>query len=121
MRFIGNILWLILGGLVLGLAWLAVGLLWCLTLIGIPVGLQCFKLSSLAFWPFGRQAVFEGGPVSFLLNVAWFFLGGLELALIAAAVGLVYCLTVVGIPFGLQCFKFASLSMAPFGRQIVGC
>ncbi len=117
-HFIGNILWLILGGLVLGTAWLAVGGLWCITIVGIPVGIQCFKLASLALWPFGRQAIFAGGAVSFLLNVVWFLFGGLELALIALGIGLLYCITVVGIPFGLQCFKLASLAMAPFGRQI---
>ncbi len=121
MRFLGNIVWFLLGGVVLGLAWLLVGLLWCVTIIGIPVGLQCFKLASLAFWPFGREAAYGGGPVSFLLNVLWFLFGGMELALVSLAVGLVYCLTIIGIPFGLQCFKLASLSLAPFGREVVSC
>ena len=119
MRFIGNVLWFLLGGIILGLSWLIVGLLWCITIIGIPVGVQCFKLAALGFWPFGRETVGDGSPVSFLLNVLWFLFGGMELAIVAAVIGLFWCITIVGIPFGLQCFKIAALSLAPFGRQIV--
>ena len=119
MKTIGNIIWFIFGGLFSGLAWIFWGALWCITIIGIPIGLQCFKLAALGFWPFGRTVRYEGGAMSFLVNVLWFFFGGLEMALVDAALGLVFCITIIGIPFGLQFFKLAKLSLAPFGAVVV--
>ena len=81
MRFLGNVLWLLLGGFLSGLGWLMAGILWCITIVGIPVGLQCFKLASISFCPFGKEIVYNGGAVSFLVNILWFFLSGLELAI----------------------------------------
>lgn len=118
MRAIGNILWFLLGGCLLGLSWCAVGLLWCVTVVGLPVGVQCFKLAELSFFPFGREIAYGGGAVSLLLNLLWLLFGGLALALEAACAGLVLCVTVVGIPFGVQCFKLARLALAPFGAEI---
>lgn len=118
MRAIGNILWFLLGGCLLGLSWCAVGLLWCVTVVGIPVGVQCFKFAELSFFPFGREIVGRGSAVSLLLNLLWLLFGGLALALEAACVGLVFCVTIVGIPFGLQCFKIARLALMPFGAEI---
>ena len=80
MKTLGNILWLILGGFFSGLGWIIAGLVWCVTIIGIPIGLQCFKLSQLSFLPFGREVSYEGGAGSFIVNIFWFFFGGLELA-----------------------------------------
>ena len=71
MRTIGNILWFIFGGLLGGLAWVFAGCIWCITIIGIPVGLQCFKFATLAFWPFGKEIVYGNGMFSFLVNGAW--------------------------------------------------
>ena len=119
MRTIGNILWFIFGGFISGLGWCIVGLIYCVTIIGIPVGLQCFKLSSMSFWPFGKEVVYEGGAFSFIINVIWFFFGGIELALGHLLLGLLWCVTIVGIPFGLQFFKLAKLSLAPFGAVVV--
>ena len=119
MKTLGNIIWFIFGGIFGGLAWILCGFLWCITIIGIPVGVQCFKLATLAFWPFGRTVRYEGGAGSFIINVFWFLFGGLELALGYCAIGLVYCITIIGIPFGLQCFKLAKLSLAPFGAVVV--
>lgn len=118
MGCLGNLLWFVFGGLSMGLSWLLVGALWCLTIVGIPVGLQCFKLAGLAFFPFGKTIVSAGGGVSFLLNLLWILFGGLALAAEAAVVGLLFCVTVVGIPFGLQCFKLAKLSLMPFGAFV---
>jgi uncharacterized membrane protein YccF (DUF307 family) len=119
MSLLGNILWLIFGGLLSGLGWVLAGALWCVTIIGIPVGLQCFKLAQLSFAPFGREVVYEGGAPSFIINVIWFIVSGLLLALENFLLGCVLCVTIIGIPVGLQCFKLAQLSFAPFGREVV--
>ena len=118
MRLIGNLLWIILGGLVSALAWLVVGCLWCVTVIGIPVGLQCFKLSSISLNPFGKEIIYEGGAMSFILNVLWFIFGGLEMALVNFLIGLLLCVTIIGIPFGKQFFKIAKLALRPFGAVV---
>ena len=76
MSTIGNILWFLFGGLIGGLAWVLAGCLWCITIIGIPVGLQCFKFASLAFFPFGKEVVYGGGGFSFLVNLIWIIFFG---------------------------------------------
>lgn len=119
MGCLGNTLWFLLGGAIMGISWAVVGVLWCLTIVGIPVGVQCFKFAELAFFPFGREVVFGGGAGSVLLNLLWLIFGGLALAVEAAAVGILFCITVVGIPFGLQCFKIAKLALMPFGARIL--
>ena len=118
MSLLGNFLWLICGGLVSAVSWAMVGIVYCISVIGIPVGLQCFKIAGLVLSPFGKDVEGGGGLGSCLLNIIWFFFGGLELALIHAAIGLVLCITVIGIPFGLQFFKIATLSLAPFGKYV---
>ena len=119
MSFIGNVLWFIFAGLWQGLAWFTVGLLWCLTIVGIPIGVQCFKFVGLSFFPFGKRVVNEGGLGSCLLNVLWLIFGGFLIALIDVITGVLLCLTIIGIPFGLQCFKHARLAFAPFGARII--
>ncbi|SEA77911.1 Uncharacterized membrane protein YccF, DUF307 family [Oribacterium sp. KHPX15] len=119
MTFLGNLIWLICGGLLSAIGWWLAGLLWCITIIGIPVGMQCFKLSTLSLCPFGKEIVNGGGAGSFLLNVLWFFLSGIELALGNFLIGCFLCVTIIGIPFGLQFFKIARLSLCPFGASIV--
>ena len=118
MRFLGNICWFLFGGFISGMSWLIVGLGWCLSIVGIPVGVQCFKLAGLAFWPFGKNVSYEGGAVSFLLNVVWFLFGGFILFIENMCLGLLFCITVVGMPFGLQLFKIAKLGLAPFGAVV---
>ena len=119
MKIIGNILWLLLCGLILALLWLVAGVLWCITIVGIPVGVQCFKFAGLSLWPFGRDIEYSPGVVSMLLNILWIVFGGLEICMTALVIGLVMCVTVVGIPFGLQCFKIAKLALMPFGARNV--
>ncbi|MCR5196195.1 MAG: YccF domain-containing protein [Pseudobutyrivibrio sp.] len=119
MRFLGNLIWIICGGLLSAFTWWLVGIAWCITIIGIPVGVQCFKLSSLSLNPFGKETVGDGSAVSFILNIIWIFLSGLELALINLILGILLCITIIGIPFGKQFFKIAKLSLAPFGRRVV--
>ncbi len=118
MRIIGNILWIICGGLLSCLGWLLTGVLWCITIIGIPVGLQCFKLASISLNPFGKEIVYDGGAASFLLNVLWFIFGGLEMAIGNFLLGVLLCITIIGIPFGKQFFKIAGLSLRPFGASV---
>ena len=89
------------------------------TIVGIPIGMQCFKLASLSFTPFGREVIYEGGAFSFIVNVLWFLLSGLLLALENFLLGCLLCLTIVGIPFGKQFFKIAKLALAPFGAVVV--
>ncbi|NLO35322.1 MAG: YccF domain-containing protein [Clostridiaceae bacterium] len=120
MNLIGNLLFLLLGGFALSLGWALAGLLCCLTIIGIPIGLQCFKFAGLVLWPFGREIHYrQAGAVSLLANILWLVFFGLELALASAVMGLVFCVTLIGIPFGLQYFKFARLALMPFGAVIV--
>ena len=118
MGCIGNILWFIFGGFLAGLSWFVIGLLWCITIVGIPVGVQCFKFAKLSFCPFGKEVEFGGGPVRLLLNILWLFFGGIELALEFAAFGLILCATIIGIPFGLQMFKLAQLALMPLGAKV---
>ena len=119
MRMLGNLIWVIFGGAILALFWLVAGLLLCITIIGIPFGLQCFKIAALVFWPFGKEISYpSAGAGSLLLNLLWIFIFGWELALSALTIGLIYCVTIIGIPFGLQCFKFAQLALFPFGARV---
>ena len=118
MGCLGNILWALCAGIWLALGWAVAGLIWCLTIIGIPVGLQCFKLAGLALMPFGRDVHSGGGAGSLLLNLCWIVFGGLELALGYAAAGCIWCITIVGIPFGKQFFKIAKLALTPFGARV---
>ena len=111
MSTIGNILWFLFGGLIGGLAWVLAGCLWCITIIGIPVGLQCFKFASLAFSPFGKEVVYGGGGFSFLVNLIWIIFFGLEMAIGYCILGCLWCITILGIPIGKQCFKMAKLSL----------
>ena len=120
MRIILNLLWLIFGGLLSALGWIVTGCLWCITLAGIPVGMQCFKLASISLNPFGKEIVYENeGPVSLLLNILWIIFGGIEMAIGNAIIGAILCITIIGIPWGKQYFKIAKLSLMPFGAQVV--
>ncbi len=119
MTVLGNILWLIFGGLIAAIGWFLAGCIICITIIGIPIGLQCFKFAKLALWPFGHEIDYGSmGSGSILLNVVWVLLCGLELTLLFVVMGAVSCLTIIGIPFGLQHFKFAQLALTPFGARI---
>ncbi|MCR5806487.1 MAG: YccF domain-containing protein [Oscillospiraceae bacterium] len=119
MRILGNIIWIICGGLLSALTWVFFGLIWCITIVGIPIGKQCFKLSSISPNPFGKEIEYaDNGSVSFLMNVLWFLFGGAEMALGNALLGVLLCITIIGIPFGKQFFKIAGLSLIPFGAKV---
>lgn len=119
MSCLGNFIWLLCGGLLTGLSWVLAGCLWCITIVGIPIGLQCFKLAGLSFCPFGRDVTYSGGTVSLLLNILWMIFSGIPLALESLLTGVLLCITIIGIPFGLQHFKLAKLALMPFGAEIV--
>lgn len=118
MSAIGNILWFLFGGLIGGLSWVLAGLIFCVTIVGIPVGMQCFKMAQLAFFPFGKEVVYGGGGFSFLVNLIWILFFGWEMAIGYAVLGLVWCVTILGIPVGKQCFKMAKLALMPFGAEV---
>lgn len=121
MKFLGNLLWLILGGLVIALYYWIVGLLFCITIIGIPFGLQLIKVGSFALWPFGSQIqpdTNDGGCLSIIMNVIWILVGGIEIAMLHLTLGVALCITIIGLPFGLQHFKMALLALIPFGKKV---
>lgn len=121
MRTIGNILWFILAGIWLALGYALAGLVLCITIIGIPFGIQALKLAQFSLWPFGRdvQRAPEGGCLEVGFNVLWLVLFGWELFLAHLAAGLLLCVTIIGIPFGFQAFKLSVLALWPFGRRVV--
>lgn len=118
----GNIIWLIFGGFIAALGYFVGGLVLCLTGIGIPFGLQCFKIGVFVLRPFGLQAVSSQsslGCLSLLLNILWIVSGGFAAALAHLTFGALLCLTIIGIPFGLQHFKLIEVSLMPFGKKVV--
>ncbi len=119
MSCLGNLLWFIFGGCISGLSWMLAGCLWCISIIGIPYGIQCFKFASMSFFPFGKEIVYGGGTVSFIVNVIWILVSGIPLAVEHLVIGCLLCVTIIGIPFGLQQFKLAKLALMPFGTSIV--
>lgn len=120
MSCIANLLWFCLGGIFMGLGWFLAGILWCITIVGIPIGVQCFKFAKLSFFPFGKDVRYGGGAGSTILNIIWILVSGVELAAVCAVCGLIYCVTIIGIPFGKQCFKLAKLALMPFGAEVTG-
>jgi uncharacterized membrane protein YccF (DUF307 family) len=121
MNLLLNILWLILGGFVIFIEYVISGLLMCLTIIGIPFGLQCFKLAIFALAPFGSQAVdtdTSNGCLPVLLNVLWILIGGIWIAVTHLILALIFAITIIGIPFAVQHVKMAGFAIAPFGKHI---
>lgn len=122
MKTIGNILWLVLAGFWMAIAYVLAGIVQCIFIVTIPFGVQSFKLAGYALWPFGRALVrqrgFDGG-ISCLGNIIWFVFGGLWLAAGHLLTGLLLCLTIVGIPLGIASFKMAGAALAPFGKTVV--
>ncbi len=119
MKLLGNILWFIFGGFISGLSWIFSGLIWCISIIGIPYGLQCFKFATLSFFPFGKDVEYGGGAVSTIANIIWLIFFGIWMAIGHVITGVLWCITIIGIPFGKQFFKLAKLSLMPFGAQVV--
>lgn len=119
MRTFLNILWIVTGGIVTALGWALVGIVFYITIIGVPLGRQAFKMADLTLAPFGKTIVYGGGFPSLLANIVWVICAGFWGALAYLASGLAFCATVIGIPFGVQLFKMAKLSLFPFGAQVL--
>jgi len=121
LRAIGNVLWFLLAGIWLALGYAVAGVVMCLTIIGIPFGIQAFKLAAFTLWPFGKSVVrsAEGGCLEVGFNVLWLILFGWAIFLAHMAAGLLLCLTIIGIPFGVQAFKLSVFALWPFGRSVV--
>jgi uncharacterized membrane protein YccF (DUF307 family) len=121
MKLLGNILWLIFGGLLIAMIYYAVGLLMCITIIGIPFGVQLFKLGTYALWPFGHELVDgpnQPGCLSIVMNLLWILLGWWQIALLHLGCGLLFCITIIGIPWGVQHLRMALATVFPFGKEI---
>lgn len=122
MKLIGNIIWIVFGGFITAIEYVVAGIALCLTVVGIPFGFQCFKLAFFELMPFGLEArkVEDGnGCIYTLMNIIWFFVGAIPLVLTHLLLGLLFGITIIGIPFAKQHFKLMALSLAPFGREIV--
>ena len=121
MRFLGNIVWLIFGGFAIFLEYMLSGIALCVTIIGIPFGLQAFKLGVLALWPFGAKIHYmenSNGCLTTIMNIIWIFIGGIWIALTHLLFGVLLAITIIGIPWAKQHFKMVSLAITPFGRRI---
>ena len=121
MNLLLNVIWLILGGFIVVIAYLLGGLLLCLTIIGIPFGVQCFKLAGLAVAPFGREIREKeppGGAVAVIMNIIWIILPGLELAVFHLLMALVFAITIIGLPLAAQHLKMTRLALLPFGFEV---
>lgn len=114
MRLIGNILWLILGGLLLAASWAIIGLVLCITIVGIPLGIQAFKMAGLTLTPFGKTVEYGGGVGSVLINIIWFVLAGLWMAIGYILAGLLNCVTIIGIPSDIR-FWLAAVGLFATG------
>jgi Predicted membrane protein len=120
MSVIGNIFWILCGGLISSILWAVAGLILCVTIVGIPFGLQCFKIAGLTLAPFGRNVESgDFGAMGLLGNILWIIFLGIELALCHIGFGLACAVTIIGIPFAIQHFKLAKLSLMPFGARII--
>ena len=119
MKLLGNLIWVIFGGAITSLIWCVYGIFWCITIVGIPLGKQCFKFAKLTFMPFNKEVVEENtGVISTVANIIWIVSTGAAMALENLVIGLIFCITIIGIPFGKQYFKLAKLSLTPFGFDV---
>lgn len=122
MKTLGNLVWLIFGGLMIAIEYFLAGIALMITVIGIPFGLQSFKLGMLAIWPFGSKVEpieSSSGCVNLIMNIIWIIIGGIPIMLTHLFWGVILCITIVGVPFGKQHFKMIPLALFPFGKKIV--
>jgi uncharacterized membrane protein YccF (DUF307 family) len=122
MKILGNLVWLIFGGIIIAIEYFIGSIILMITIVGIPFGIQTLKMAALAIWPFGRDTRVHSrasGCLYILMNLLWLLCGGIWIALTHAFFGLLLCITIIGIPFGLQHFKLTAVALNPFGRDIV--
>jgi len=121
MRTLGNIIWFLFGGLFIAIEYFVASIILIVTIIGIPFGIQTLKLAGLAVWPFGKEIIQKeqaSGCVSIIMNIIWIFVGGIWISLSHLFFGILFGITIIGIPFAKQHFKLAGLALTPFGREI---
>ena len=121
MKILLNIIWVVFGGLMIAIEYAVSSVLLMVTIIGIPFGLQTMKLALVALWPFGTDISNDGWPsgcLAGIMNIIWWFIGGFGIALTHLFWALIFCITVIGIPFGMQHFKLMMLALFPFGKNI---
>jgi uncharacterized membrane protein YccF (DUF307 family) len=121
MSLLGNIIWLIFGGLIAGLGYILGGLVLCITIIGIPFGLQAIRLGVAAFAPFGKTVMQKPGGqggLALIFNILWIVLFGWEIALAHIIGGLILAITIVGLPFAKQHFKLVQVALLPFSYRL---
>ena len=122
MKILGNVIWIVFGGFLIAIEYIVGSIALMVTIIGIPFGIQSLKLAELALWPFGKkikQKESTSGCLSLIMNIIWFFVGGLPIILTHFLFGLLFYITIIGIPFGHQHFKLMKLAISPFGKEIV--
>jgi len=122
MRTIGNIIWVVFGGFFIAIEYFIASFFLFITIIGIPFGIQTMKLGILALWPFGQETrvIDKGtGCLSTFMNLLWIFTGGIWISISHLLFGILFSITIIGLPFGRQHFKLASLALTPFGREII--
>jgi uncharacterized membrane protein YccF (DUF307 family) len=122
MNLLGNLIWLIFGGIIIAIEYFVGSIILIITIIGIPFGLQTLKMAALALWPFGRDTRVQpraSGCLYIFMNVLWLLTGGLCIAVTHLIFGAILCITIIGIPFGLQHFKLTAIALNPFGRDII--
>jgi uncharacterized membrane protein YccF (DUF307 family) len=122
MKILGNLIWLVFGGIIIAIEYFVGSLILMITIIGIPFGLQTLKMGWLALWPFGRTSRVQtraSGCLYIFMNILWLLCGGLCIAITHAFFGVLLCITIIGIPFGKQHFKLTEVAINPFGRDIV--
>jgi len=121
-NLLGNLTWLFFGGLLAALGYVFGGFILCLTIVGMPWGLQCFKIAGLVLWPFGKKVVSNnsnGGCLSLFCNIIWLLFGGFYTAIVHIVFGILLFITIIGIPFAMQHFKLVELSLMPFGKSVI--
>ncbi|EFR44755.1 YccF domain-containing protein [Streptococcus pseudoporcinus] len=119
MKFLGNIIWFICSGFWAWLSWSIVGLLLCITVLGLPLGLQCFKIANFGLFPFGKEIIIDQSATSIVFNIIWIILVGWSLAVLHLTSAFLLCISIIGIPFAIQSLKLARISLFPFGAKIV--
>lgn len=122
MSLLGNLIWLFCGGFLSALGYAVTGFAFCCTIVGIPFGIQCFKIAGFVLFPFGKKVISTSGNtgcLSTLFNIIWIFTGGLYTAFVHVIFGALLFLTIIGIPFARKHFELAALSLAPFGKDVV--
>lgn len=122
MKLFGNFIWLVFGGIIISIEYLISSILLMITIVGIPFGIQTLKLAIVALWPFGTEIRLKksnSGCLSTVMNLIWIFIGGFWISITHLFFGVLFAITIIGIPFAKQHFKMAGLALTPFGKEII--